>query len=131
MRLSFSYDSLGIVSSSLCMIHCIGTPFIFIAKACSASCCADAPVWWKMLDYIFLVICFFAIYYTTKDKPFGWMKFSFWTCWIILVLTLINHVINIIPISSTFIYWPSSIIIILHFYNLKFCRFDEQCCNAT
>ena len=46
MRLELHYDKIGIISSSLCMIHCLGTPFIFVAKACSATCCSDAPTWW-------------------------------------------------------------------------------------
>ena len=57
-NINFSYDNLGIIASTLCMIHCIGTPFLFIAKACSTTCCADAPLWWKAIDYAFLIISF-------------------------------------------------------------------------
>ena len=56
------YDSVGIIASTLCMIHCIGTPFIFIAKACSATCCSEAPLWWVIIDYIFLFISFSQLY---------------------------------------------------------------------
>ena len=55
-NINFSYDNLGIIASTLCMIHCIGTPFLFIAKACSTTCCADAPLWWKAIDYAFLIV---------------------------------------------------------------------------
>ena len=55
------YDKIGIISSSLCMIHCMGTPFIFIAKACTTTCCSNAPTWWLMIDYLFLIISLFFI----------------------------------------------------------------------
>ena len=49
-------DSIGIIASTLCTIHCIVTQFIFIARACTATCCSDAPLWWLMIDYLFLII---------------------------------------------------------------------------
>ena len=75
MRLQLHYDKIGIISSSLCMIHCIGTPFIFIAKACSVTCCSEAPTWWLMIDYLFLIISFIAIYYTTRKPTKSWLNF--------------------------------------------------------
>jgi hypothetical protein len=30
-----SQDTIGAAASFLCMIHCVATPFIFIAQACS------------------------------------------------------------------------------------------------
>ena len=37
----------------LCLVHCIATPFIFITQACTASCCAESPIWWQSIDYVF------------------------------------------------------------------------------
>ena len=131
MKMSISYDSLGIVTSTLYMIHCIGTPFIFIAKACSTSCCAGAPLWWQLLDYFFLVICFFAIYFTSKNSSLNWLKITFWISWSILFLTLINQSLEMVTLPSNFIYVPSALIIIFHSYNLIFCKNDEDCCHQT
>ena len=72
-----SYDNVGIVASSLCMIHCLGTPFLFIAKACSTSCCSEAPIWWQLIDYLFLIISFVAIYFATKNTNHYWIKIAF------------------------------------------------------
>ena len=55
---NLTYDKIGVISSTLCMIHCIITPFIFLAKACSISCCSDGPVLWQIIDYLFLGISF-------------------------------------------------------------------------
>jgi|GEM_PF-3179353 len=46
-------DFIGAMSSGLCLMHCLATPFLFIAKACTATCCADTPSWWQLIDYLF------------------------------------------------------------------------------
>ena len=127
---SFSLDNVGIMAGSLCMIHCIGTPFLFIAKACSVSCCSDAPLWWQLIDYFFLIISFVAIYFITKKTIPNWVKISFWISWLTLLLTILNHTFTIVEVPKYFIYIPASAIIILHFYNIRFCKCEEDSCCA-
>ena len=128
---SYSLDNVGIIASSLCMIHCIGTPFLFIAKACSASCCSEAPIWWQLIDYFFLIISFVAIYFVTKNTIPKWIKTAFWISWFILLLSILNHTFPIVEAPKNFIYIPASAIIILHFYNLRFCKCEEdRCCTS-
>ena len=124
-------DSIGIVASGLCLIHCIATPFLFIAKACTASCCASAsvPSWWKLIDYLFLVISFLAIYYATKKLTKKWVQLALWGAWIILLFTVLNETLGFISIPESFIYFPALSIVILHFYNHKYCTCkDDNCC---
>ena len=129
MRISrIPLDNVGIIAGTLCMIHCISTPFLFIAKACSSVCCADAPVWWQLIDYAFLIISFIAIYFITKKSTLSWIKITFWISWFLLLLTLLNHTFRIISLPEYLIYIPASAIIILHFYNLKFCKCSEDSC---
>jgi len=124
------FDSIGIIASTLCIIHCIVTPFIFIAKACTATCCSDAPSWWLMIDYLFLVISFIAIFFISKKLTIKWLKNAFWLSWIVLLFTIVNHSINIIYLPKNFFYIPSISIVILHFYNLQFCKCqNETCCS--
>ena len=125
------YDSVGIIASTLCMIHCIGTPFIFIAKACTSICCANAPTWWVMIDYIFLFISFLAIFFISKNLTVEWLKISFWLSWIVLLFTILNHSFDILYLPQNFIYIPSFLIIVLHFYNLKFCKCEKETCCAN
>ncbi len=130
-RLSIPYDSIGIMASTLCTIHCVVTPFIFIAKACTATCCSDAPAWWLMIDYLFLVISFLAIFFISKNLTKKWLLTAFWTSWFVLLFTIANHSIEIINLPSYFIYLPSISIVVLHFYNLQFCKCqNETCCSA-
>jgi len=80
-------DILGTFTSSLCLIHCIATPFIFIAQTTAVNCCEGAPIWWKLLDYVFLVISFYAIYWSTKVTTISWIKPLFWLSWFVSGVT--------------------------------------------
>lgn len=130
MKIVFPFDSIGIIAGFLCAIHCIATPFLFIAKACSATCCSEAPTWWTAIDYLFLIISFIAIYFITKKDQNKWLKISFWTSWIILLITILNHSLNIISLPENFVYIPAGLIVILHIYNMQFCKCEkESCCQ--
>ena len=132
-NINFSYDNLGIIASTLCMIHCIGTPFLFIAKACSTTCCADAPLWWKAIDYAFLIVSFFAIYFIAKKSSNNTLIFIFWFFWGLLAVTIFNETLGLFTLPKNFIYIPAFSIIILHFYNIKFCKCDDEksCCTQS
>ena len=118
--ITINTDSIGIFAGALCMIHCIATPFIFIVKACSATCCADAPLWWTIIDYVFIVISFIAIYFSTKNSRVKWIKFALWISWGLLLITILNHSLLILNLNKYFIYLPASSIILLHIYNQVF-----------
>lgn len=126
---TLTYDKIGVISSALCMIHCIITPFVFLAKVCSISCCSDAPLWWQIIDYLFLGISFLAVYYSTKDKSLDWLKISFWTTWFILLITIVNHTLEIIYLNPYLIYIPAFFIIILHLYNMYFHKCQNKNCS--
>ena len=119
-------DSIGIISGFLCMLHCIGTPFLFIAKACSVSCCSEAPLWWQLIDYLFLIISFVAIFFVSKKISKSWLKFAFWFSWVVLLFVILNQTLEIIYLPSNIIYFPAFLTILLHFYNLKFCKCHSE-----
>ena len=130
-KIFLPFDSIGIIASTLCTIHCIVTPFIFIAKACTSICCANAPTWWVMIDYIFLFISLLAIFFISKNLTAQWLKISFWLSWVVLLFTILNHSFDILYLPQNFIYIPSFSIIALHFYNLKFCKCERETCCAN
>lgn len=123
------FDLMGVIASGLCMIHCIATPFLFIAQACAVSCCADAPVWWQVVDYLFIIISFFAIYFATKKSTNRWVRMALWGAWGLLLLVLLSKTFIIPSLSKVFIYVPALSIVGLHVYNLKYCKcVDQECC---
>ena len=129
-NITLPLDTIGIVAGILCIIHCIGTPFFFIAKAACSTCCSEAPLWWRAIDYLFLIISFIAIYFLTQKTTKRWLILAFWISWFALLLTIINESLQIISLFTEFIYLPAFSIIILHFYNLQFCKCEnETCCS--
>tara|TARA_Y100001934_G_C11884925_1_gene554920 strand:+ start:232 stop:633 length:402 start_codon:yes stop_codon:yes gene_type:complete len=124
-------DTIGSLASSLCLIHCIVTPFIFITQACTMSCCADAPIWWQSIDYIFLIISFFAIYRSTQTSTKLEIKTALWLTWIVFFILILNKQIQIFYISNNFTYASGILLAILHLYNLKYCQCSDKDCCVT
>lgn len=124
-------DIFGAVASALCLIHCMATPFLFIVQTCSETCCDASPKWWSSLDYIFLVISFFAIarsYQTTSNLVIGK---ALWISWGSLAFLIINERMQWIEIPEDAIYIPAILLIILHFYNQKFCQCGDECIHDS
>ncbi|MDO5974064.1 MerC domain-containing protein [Flavivirga jejuensis] len=122
-------DNIGAIASTLCLIHCIVTPFIFIVQSCSITCCSATPTWWKFIDYFFLIISFFAIYRSTQTTSKKWIKPSLWLSWSLLFFIIINEKTAWYPLHEYFIYFPALALIILHLYNKKYCQCNlNKCC---
>ena len=125
-------DALGVISSALCMAHCIATPFLFLVTvtSCSQSCCSSAPIWYQWLDYVFILISFFAVFHSTKSSNVKWIKFALWLSWLGLLLAILNaNVFQWVYLSNNIKFIPSFCLIGFHLYNLKFCKCsDKDCC---
>ena len=125
-------DRIGAIASFLCLLHCLATPFIFIAQSCTKSCCAEAPLWWRLMDIIFLVISFFAIRKACSTTTSSWIKPTLWLAWGVLTLLIINDHLQWLTISETIKNIVALILISLHLYNLKFCQCKEdKCCTQN
>ncbi len=127
-------DALGAIASTLCLIHCFVTPFIFVIQACTETCCsaeAGVPSWWLVLDYFFLSISFLAILWSTQKTSKNWMKLALWASWLLLVAVIVNERIDGIRIPQTLGYLPALLLIGLHIYNRKYCmcKEEEECCT--
>jgi len=130
-NITFSSDHLGAFSSGLCLIHCLATPFIFIAQSCSStsSCCANAPIAWSMMDFIFIGISFFAVWWSVKTTSKSWMKYALWIAWIASFILIVNGKFAFLHQPDMVFYTPALILIGLHLYNNKYCKCDDdKCC---
>ena len=122
-------DKIGVLASITCMVHCAITPLIFIAQICSQSCCSQAPLWWRSLDYVFLVVTFFAILQTNKKHNSLNLKYLFWFCWVFLTLSILNESLMLVSITHHVKYIPALAIVFLHIYNIRHCSLQgEECC---
>jgi len=125
-------DNLGAIASALCLMHCIATPLIFIVQSCSVttSCCAATPTWWRAIDYLFILISFFAVYNATKTTSNNWIKPSLWLSWSLLVIIILNEELGLLSLHRNLIYFPAITLITLHMYNKFFTQCDnDKCCT--
>ena len=122
-------DAIGALASGLCMIHCLATPFFFIASACSASCCNTAPLWWQWMDYFFLFISFFAIIQVTRSTINEWITYGLWTSWVVLFLLIFNIKFGWVNLAENLKFIPAFTLVGLHLYNMRYCQCDKnECC---
>lgn len=129
-----SADLIGAFASALCLLHCLATPFIFIAKACSVSmttCCAHAPVWWQVIDYVFIIISFTAIYYATKNSSVKWIQYALWGSWALLLVFVLGETLSLALFPAFLVYLPALAIVGLHVYNLKYCQCAGETCSLS
>ena len=122
-------DGVGALISGLCMLHCLATPFFFIASACASAGCNLAPAWWQALDYFFLVISFFAVFQATKGSTNSWISSGLWISWLALSFFIINMKFVWIDVHANIKFIPAFFLIGLHLYNMKYCQCDtNECC---
>jgi len=129
MFLGQKSDALGAFSSSICLIHCICTPVLF---AVHSSCCeAVTPLWWKSIDYIFLIIAFFAVYKSASETSKNWMKYALFISWFMLGFIVINSRLGIVYLPKISIYVASVVMVLLHIYNSKYCQCSDKKCTVN
>jgi hypothetical protein len=122
-------DLLGTLASSLCMVHCLATPFLFIAQTASASSHEVTPVWWSSIDYILLAVSFFAVLRSSQTSSILWVKYALWISWITLALIILNEKLELFSLSEIAIYIPAGLLVLAHLYNRRNhkCVDDKYC----
>jgi len=116
-------DLVGSAASVLCAVHCAVTPLLFVAQSCSvAACCDSGPTWWSSIDYVFIAITFFAVYYSAKRTSKAWMKYSLFGSWVLLSLLVVNEKVSLFPIADLWKYLSALLLIALHLFNRKYCQ---------
>lgn len=123
-------DIVGAVASGLCVVHCLATPFLFVVQSSiTESCSHVSPIWWSAIDFIFIVITFFAVRQSGRNSSKPWMMQALYITWGVLSILVINEKMGLLSLSSYLKYTAALTLIFLHLYNLKFCQCDgDQCC---
>jgi hypothetical protein len=110
--IKFKSDWLGIVSASLCVVHCLFTPFlIFITSNFS---------WWYEASYLFLLISFFAAYEASNHTDSRIALSIIWSSFALLAVCLLFE--EDYYILHDISYLASLGIILGHIYNLRYCK---------
>ena len=131
MRIVFkNSDNLGILSSSLCFIHCFITPFVYMSFASLFSQNDFLSFSWKGINIIFIVFSLIAVNRSTKKTTSKIIKPIFWFSWSFLFFVLFNEEVKFIELPELVSYLSALNLAGVHVYNLKFCRCkDENCCT--
>jgi len=123
-------DTYGAIASSLCIIHCLVTPLLFIAHTSAIGNQETSPIWWNNLSYIFLIISFFAVARSARNTSKFYMKPILWLSWSALFLLVINEKIQLTPLPEIITYIAALSLSVVHLYNLKYCQCTStKCCN--
>ncbi len=124
-------DRIGVVSSSLCMLHCFATPFLFLSQSSLIFLSLDFTLPWLLINYVFLFISFIAIFFSVKNSSNKIIRVLLYLFWFLLSGLIINESLGILSIPETATYLSASSLICLHIYNLNYCRCDNEDCCAS
>lgn len=109
-------DFIGIVSSSLCLVHCIATPLLIAFGA--------GFITNPIFNYFFLIISFASIFKATKHVNNTKIALLLWVSfWGFLFSSLFHEEYHWLHYSG---YFFSILIIIGHILNIRYCK---QCSN--
>ena len=123
-------DTYGAIASTLCVIHCLATPLIFITHTSTIGNYETSPGWWHNLDHLFLIISFLAVKRSAKNTSKIFMKTALWISWVTLFLLVNNEKIQFVSLPEIMTYVAALSLSILHIYNLKYCQcHNNSCCT--
>jgi len=124
-------DTFGAISSLLCLVHCITTPFVIIVLQTYASeGIIISPIWWQNLDSILLIISLIAVAQSSRFTSKKSVKIALWSCWTILSFFILNEKFNLLSLPELGTYVSSLSLAGFHIYNLKFCRCNNCECET-
>tara|TARA_B100001057_G_scaffold2458_2_gene2256 strand:- start:6140 stop:6550 length:411 start_codon:yes stop_codon:yes gene_type:complete len=122
-------DHVGILSSCLCLTHCILTPLFFLYQIETYSLSNAANFFWYTLNYFFLIISFFAVGMSIKNSSKKSIKILMLMSWFFLFGLILNEQLELLKVPEFFSYSAAISLCSLHIYNMNFCRCkDESCC---
>ena len=128
-RFNRKSDILGSTASSLCLAHCLATPFLFAVHSGHVHGHHTHPIWWGLLDILFIGISLIAVYWSAKNTSKQWMRYALWVSWGFLSFVVVNEKVGIFYFIEEIIYFPSISLIVLHLYNRKYCQCtNKDCC---
>ena len=114
-------DWLGIVGSTLCALHCAFTPFIIAAF----SAFETAEDNWAWLDYVFIGLCLWAVFHSSKHSNSIKIKVGLWAAWGVFTVGILLEDaakgMNYVGYAGSFA------LVILHILNIKHFKHCNKC----
>ena len=128
----YKSDVIGVISSTLCLVHCLLSPLIFVTQTHLLVDYEITAAWWGSFDYAFLVISFFAVYRSAQRTTSKFIIPAFWVSWAVLFIAIMNEKLNLFPLPETILYVTTVVLVALHIYNLNYCQCKtDTCCTEN
>jgi len=110
-KLLVKTDLVGIITSLLCLVHCMAFPFLISLEPIYLK---NLPHDFQFLEYLFLLFAFVAMWYSSR-KSISQIKISFY---ILFTLFIIGDVLEKVePILHNLAYVGSFGLVITHYFN--------------
>ena len=122
-------DEVGMLSSGLCMLHCIATPILLAAVPGSSVTHHGSQHWWSWLDILFLIISFVAVFMSVQQSAKMWLRISMVVSWLMLSFFIINERFGGMEFPFDMVYFPALTLIVLHLVNRRQCSCETGCCQ--
>lgn len=108
-------DILGMISSGLCLIHCLAGPVLVLLGYTFIE-----PDGWHLWDILFLVISGWAVYTVTKGHSMQWIKWGLYSSIALLAISVFfSHDYPIFKVTS----WiAAASLVVFHSFNLRHIR---------
>ncbi len=108
-------DLLGILASSLCLIHCLIGPIVVLLGYSFME-----PDGWHIWDFIFLMISAIAIFTASRNHTPSWIKKGLWISFAVLSMAIFfshdNLLFNVIS-------WIAAAgLVVFHVFNIRHSR---------
>jgi hypothetical protein len=114
-------DYWGIIGSTLCAVHCAFTPFIITALS-TVKTAEDSLAW---LDYVFITLCFWAVFHSTKHSSSKKIKTGLWAAWSVFAVGIVFE--DAFESMNYIAYAGSAALVILHILNIRHFKHCEKC----
>ncbi|MBI1222982.1 MAG: MerC family mercury resistance protein [Bacteroidetes bacterium] len=108
-------DLLGMISSGLCLIHCLAGPVLVLLGYGFIE-----PDGWHIWDVLFLLVSGWAVYSVTKGHSMKWIKWGLRISILVLSLSIFfSHELFLFTVLS----WMAAIsLVVFHFFNFRHIR---------
>jgi hypothetical protein len=116
-------DYLGIASSALCVVHCVLSPFI----VATISALKTSEEGWAWLDYVFIALCLWAVFHSTKHSYSKPIKMGLWVVWAVFAIGI---VFEEAAEGMAYVGYVGSLgLVVLHILNMRHFKRCEKCAH--
>ncbi|MFA0961484.1 MerC domain-containing protein [Roseivirga sp. BDSF3-8] len=115
-------DIMGIISSGLCIMHCLAFPVFLAATGNSAAWLEHS---FHGLDYLFVILALIAIYFSTRNLDRQWLQYAMWSCGLLFSVMVVLHTYGAaFRVVGLF---ASLLLVVFHLINVFCYRRNKAC----